>query len=98
MQQDRRGRAGRRCRVDEGVGPGSRRQHQCTGACQERLGRLAVEGHDANVVTLYFYGNDIALAGIDEAESQPLMGVGGDIERGQAVDRVEGCGVLWISP
>ncbi len=61
-------------RVDEGVDPGSRRQHERAVARGERLGRLAVEGHDADVVSFYFQRNNIALAAIDKAKSQALMG------------------------
>ncbi len=76
VQQDGRGRARRRGRVDEGVDPGSRRQHQRAIARQERLGRLAVEGHDPDIMTFYFHSNDIALKAIDKAKSQAFMGAG----------------------
>ena len=62
----------RRC-VDEGVGAGSRRQHQRAVAGRERLGRLAVERHDPDIVVLDFDSNNIALAAIDEAKSQPFI-------------------------
>ena len=41
-------------RVDEGVDPASRRKHQRAVARGERFGRLAVEGHDADILSLYF--------------------------------------------
>ena len=40
----------------------------------ERLGRLAVEGHDPDLVALHFHRNDSPLAAIDEAKSKAFMG------------------------
>ena len=62
--------------VDENVDPAPRRDYQRTVAGLERLGRLPVEGHDANLDPLQFEGNNRALAGIDEAKPQPFVDSG----------------------
>ena len=76
MEQDRTRGARRRGHIDEDVGPAAGRQHQRAVAGRERLGRLAVEGHDPDVETLHFDRNDRALAAIDEAEPEPFVGPG----------------------
>ena len=58
MQQDGGGGARGGCHIDEGVDPGSRSEHQRAVARRERLGRLAVEGHNPNIVILNFDCNN----------------------------------------
>ena len=50
-------------------------------AGQERLGRLAVQGHDPDVMVFDFYCNNIALKAIDEAKPEPFIGAGWNVER-----------------
>jgi len=96
MQQNRGGRTRRRRRIDKRVDPGSRRQRECAATGEERLGRLAVDRHHPNLMVLDFDSNDSALAAIDEAKPEPLMGAGMDIRRGQPVDGIKRRRVLGI--
>ena len=68
VQEDKRGGTGRRACVDEGVGPASRRQHDRAVPRRERLGGLAIQGHDPHLVPVHFDRNDSPLAAIDEPE------------------------------
>ena len=54
VQQDRNYGARRRRHIDEGIDPAAGRQHQRAIAGLERLGRLAVDGHDADLEPLQF--------------------------------------------
>ena len=67
-------RAGACGGVDKDVGAPARRQRQSTVAGQERFGREAVQGHHADLNAFYFECNQSALAAIDKAKSQPLIG------------------------
>src|ERR1700681_2122697 len=83
-------------RVDERIGPGSRSEDERAAARQEGFGRLAVEGHDADVLPLYFNSNDIALEPIDEAKSQAFIGAHRNVQPCQPIDGVNRLHVLWI--
>ena len=67
---------GRRRHIDEGIDPAAGRQHQRAVAGLERLGGLAVDGHDPDLEPLQFDCNNSALAAIDEAEPDPFIGSG----------------------
>ncbi len=54
VQEDRTGRARRPRDIDKDVGAAARRQHQRAVAGRERLGRLAVDGHHADLEFFQF--------------------------------------------
>ena len=75
--EQNRGACARRTRhIDENIDPAARRDHQRAVAGLERLGRLAVEGHDANLDPVQFDRDNRPLAGVDEAKPEPFVDSG----------------------
>ena len=75
-----------RAGIDENVHAVAGAERDPAVARQERLGRLAVDGHHPCRMPLEAQAQDARIGGIDEPQAQPLVGLDRDIERRRTVD------------
>ena len=73
VQENGRNWSRPRRRLDEGVDPTSRRQHQGPVAGLERLGRLTVEGHGPHLDIFDFDSKNRSLGAVDNAKPEAFI-------------------------
>ena len=88
MQQDRRS-PGRGAYVNECIDPAARREQHGPVPRRKWLGRLTVNGHDANIMPLDFQRHYSALAAANEPKTQPFTRACRDIQGEPPVQRVD---------